>query len=70
MRELVRPPLVCQSLMALAELRVWEEGKGRRRRQRAVVAGVLQAWVSGSVLEMAEESDWASVLESQSAQAR
>jgi hypothetical protein len=39
--------------MAWAELRVREEGKGWGWRWREEVAGVLQAWVSATVLEMA-----------------
>jgi hypothetical protein len=39
--------------MAWAELRVREEGKGWGWRRREEVAGVLQAWVSATVLETA-----------------
>lgn len=49
MQVLARLPMVSHSLMASADLRVREEGKGLKGRRREKAAGVLQVWMSESV---------------------
>ena len=61
-------PLDYQSVRTSAELRIREVEKGRRRRWREVAAGMRERWVSETVLDMTEESEGVSMLESGTAQ--